>query len=335
MGLDGYGLRWLSDDYRKALNSQRESTLPAVQYAYVCQRPRITDKEAQDPQCVLGASNADPPTAILWGDSNAAHYIGMIAVFAAQEGFRFRNLTVGSCPPLYGEVGAFVPANRQPDCIASQPVARSVVDEFPVVIISSSWLAYQKSSADFLPRFFETVRSLTRRGKLVILIGKAPVIDGYDRRCTAKALSYPFLRCPMGRAPLLPAVLAINARLKSFADREPNVKYFDLTRYLCNRDGCMVFDSDGTPLYYDSNHFSMPGSWRVGRDVLIQQHGVPEPFAAIPLWAAEHRLHANYFFRASTAKCNPKFIRPRSHCHIGCAPASPNNRFSLEELAMR
>jgi hypothetical protein len=104
-----------------------------------------------------------------------------------------------------------------------------------------------------------------------------------------RALSYPFLRCPTGRAPLAQAVVAINARLKAFADREPNVKYFDLTSHLCNSDGCLVFDSDGSPLYYDPNHLSMPGSWRVGRDVLLQQHGVPEAFSAIPLWSQAHR----------------------------------------------
>ena len=244
----------------------------------------------------------------------------MLAVFAEKEGFRFRNLAVGSCPPLQSDVTPYIPAIRRPDCIASQAVANSTIDRFPVVIISSSWLTYQERSPGFLAAFFETVRSLSMRGKLVVLIGKAPIADGYDRRCLAKALSYPFLECPTARVRLSAEVVSINSRLKAFAAQLANVKYFDLTAYLCNEQGCMVFDPAGDPLYYDPNHLSMAASWRLGSALVLGNGTVPEPFAGIPMWSKAMGLRSTVAERregtgqAGDGEKSPA-LAPRRHAH--------------------
>ena len=107
MKLDGYGLRWFSANYKSQQTALRQETLPAYSYKYVCQRQKLTAADAQDARCVVGADSTAAPRALLWGDSNAAHYVGMFGAFANQDDYRFRNLAVGSCPPIFGDPKAF------------------------------------------------------------------------------------------------------------------------------------------------------------------------------------------------------------------------------------
>ena len=220
---------------------------------------------------------------MLWGDSNAAHYIGMISTFAVKEGFQFRNLELGSCPPLFGDPKDFVAAKRLADCRDASNIIQQAVEPFKIVIISASWNSYQERSKNFLDRFFDTARALARDGRLVILIGKAPIIPDYDRRCREKALSYPFLKCHFSSVPLSDDITKINARLKKFAQNTANVRYFDVTPYLCAQGLCSAFDPQGKPRYYDSSHLSMTGSLALGADIW-QQDGVPLPFNLIAYW---------------------------------------------------
>ncbi len=280
MKLDGYGLRWFSANYKSQQTALRQETLPAYSYKYVCQRQKLTTADAQDARCVVGADSTAAPRALLWGDSNAAHYVGMFGAFANQDGYRFRNLAVGSCPPIFGDPNAFVSAQRLPDCRDSSAVARQAINDFKTVVISANWLSYQNHSDQFLDTFFATVKTLEKEQRQVILIGKAPVFDHYDRRCQEKALSYPLLACPAFTSPLTEDVARVNAKLRAFAERSANVKYFDAAHYLCPQGACSAFDGFGRPSYYDASHLSMPASWALGKRIL-QQGGVPPPFDLI------------------------------------------------------
>lgn len=281
--IDGFGLRWQSDDYKTNLTALRQETRPAYSYDYVCQRQRITPADAQDERCMTG-SKPSGTQAILWGDSNAAHYVGMISVFAAKEGFQFRNLEIGACPPLLGDASEFVSAKRLADCRDSANIMWQTVEQFHIVMISANWSAYQERSDTFLDRFFDTARSLAKDGRLVILIGKAPTIPDFDRRCREKALSYPFLNCQFPSVPLSDEVGKINAKLREFAKNTANVGYFDVAPYLCNDGLCSAFDPQGRPRYYDPDHLSMTASWELGKDIW-QREGVPSPFNLIANWS--------------------------------------------------
>ncbi len=280
MKLDGYGLRWFSPDYKKQATALRQETLPAYSYKYVCQRQKLTVADANDPNCIVGADSNAAPVAIIWGDSNAAHYIGMVGAFAKKDGFRVRNIAVGACPPLFGDPKAFVAATRLTDCRDSAATVKQAIGPFKTIVISADWLMYQGRSAQFLDAFFETVSSLEKDGKHIILIGKAPVFPNYDRRCEEKALSYPGLDCPPFTAALGTDVAQVNDQLKAFAARSANVKFFDTAHYLCPKNACSAFDSNGRPGYYDASHLSMPASWKLGEDIL-QFGGVPAPFNSI------------------------------------------------------
>jgi len=212
----------------------------------------------------------------------------MVDAFAIGSGFRFRNAAVGSCPPLFSDPSQFVERRRAADCRASLEVLRPLVEAFSVVIVSSAWLGYGADNSKYLNSFFDTARQLAAMGKLVIVIGEAPWVPGYDRRCSEKALSYPFLRCPHVTLPLAPAIAAVNAQLRSFAVRTPNVRYFDATSYLCPDRACAAFWPDGEPRYHDPSHLTMMASSRLGREI-VARDGVPTPFSLVAAWALSNQ----------------------------------------------
>ena len=291
--MEGYGTRWLLDDYKQRLMDLRQQTLSAGEFDYVCQRIRLTQQDTEDERCVLGAPPGHAPRVILWGDSNAAHYVGMIGAFAQKEGFRFRNVAIPSCPPLNSDPQRFVMAKSVAACRESAPIAQQAIDEFPVVIMAASWSDYASQSDAFLPNVFDTVRALTQKGKLVVLIGKAPVFPKYDRRCLEKTLGYPFLKCSISSAPPFESIVEANSKLRMFAEMTPNVAYFDVIPHLCKNEKCSPYDSNGTPQYFDAFHISQAASWKLGNDI-VQRDGVPTPFK----WIA-NSLHSQSIKQAS------------------------------------
>ena len=278
MYLDGYGLRWLSPDYRTQLAALSSQTSPAYQFEYVCQRQVITVADTTNDRCLVGGEKIGNPHTVLWGDSHAAHYVGMIGAFAKHANFQFRNFAVSSCPPVFADPASFVSASRVKDCRDSAEPIHSAVMAADIVIISATWSDYVKRSDTFLPSLFATVKTLVDDGKRVILMGKAPEIDGYDRRCREKTLSYPIMECAQITAAPVADVERVNATLEDFARRTPRVSYFDVSPYLCQAGACKAIDQDGAALYYDRAHLSIPGSWALG-GAILRESGMPQPFA--------------------------------------------------------
>jgi peptidoglycan/LPS O-acetylase OafA/YrhL len=279
-----YWARWWPElthtPYRQQLIAISDKTKPAFAFDYVCQPQRAGPRDIVQPGCVIGPAQSRREI-VLWGDSNAAHYIGMLGTFADKAGFRFRNLEVGACPPLTSDPAPFVDPRRLADCRASIAAAQPLLARADTLIISASWTTYLEKSPDFLDAFFKTVRELTASGKTVILIGKVPEIQGFDRLCPEKSLTYPFLDCQHWTAVNMPEhIAAANVRLAKFSEHTAHVTYFDANRYLCPAGGCRAFTKEGSPLYYDRSHLSMAGSWELGRRI-FETEGVPKIFLAL------------------------------------------------------
>lgn len=287
--LDGYGLRWFSDDYKETLMTLRDEVLPDYRYSYVCHRLLIKPSDVDNMACVVGNDENMKPKVILWGDSNAAHYIGAIGAFAEQSNFSFRNLEIGACPPIDADASDYVQAKRLADCRKSRDLVINAVKDYQIVIISADWLRYQEKSDQFMDVFFDTVQSLLAMNKKVILLGKAPIFASYDRLCREKSISYPFISCKVPDVPLDSKIAALNQRLKKFAKTNGNVSYYDFNKYLCPDGICSVYDEAGKLMYYDSSHLALMYSWEIGRKV-VDQEGVPYPFNMIPQWENNERI---------------------------------------------
>lgn len=289
MKIDGYGIRWLSDEYKHKLLSMRNLTRPAYQYDYVCQKQKISSDDLYNDNCIVGSKISSHPNVLLWGDSNAAHYIGMLGIFAKEQNFRFRNIEIGSCPPINTDPENLVSAKRLADCRDSLKLVKEILDSYPVVILAASYPDYLSRSDSFIKVFFDTVKELINQGKLVIILGKVPVIKSYDRSCQEKAISFPFIECKAKTVQLSEDVASINQQLKEFAYSTPHVEYFDITKYICPKNQCSAFDENGNALYYDQEHLNLVGSWKLGEDILIHD-GVPTAFISINEWSNSANL---------------------------------------------
>ena len=266
--------------YMAALRELNDKTRAAFTFDYVCQKQLLQASDFTDRRCVVGPTNGGEPRVMLWGDSNAAHYIGILGRAAERAGFRFRNAEIGSCPPVSTDPVPFVEPRRARDCRASLAAGWPAVEHFPVVILGASWSTYDKASPAFFPAIADTVNRLLQRGAFVLLLGKMPTVEGYDARCPQKQLTFPFLSCPVLRRPLSDEVKAANTTLSGLARGHERVAYFDMTPYMCTDGGCQSIGSDGEPLYFDESHISMAASWKLGTEIM-KANGMPPALSAL------------------------------------------------------
>lgn len=277
-----YSDRLLPDSYNWAyhrqLDAAREQNRSQSQADYICQRKALHASDLDDAKCVLGGGVAPASRILLLGDSNAAHFVGMVSEFAQRAQFRFRNLTVGSCPPIFGDVSTFVPSARQKACTDSHKVWKTAVAEADILIIGGTWNEYQQTSAKFLPMLEAQIREFSTAGKTVIILGKIPVIVGFDRLCQEKAIRYPLMHCDGGMNQLPEDVANINAKLRRFASETPNVRYFDVEAIICPDAKCSVRGITDENLYFDKHHLSVAGSRHVGQAILSLS-GMPAAFS--------------------------------------------------------
>jgi peptidoglycan/LPS O-acetylase OafA/YrhL len=249
---------WISEERLARIENP---VAPAFSFPFVCQASEITKDLASSADCVLG--DAGEPTILLYGDSNAAHYVGALRVIAEANGLTFRNLAHSSCPPIGSDPTPFTSARYREPCIASLEVAKDVLSEYQTVVIGASWAAYDlMDSLAFREQIAAQVDRLAGAGKSVVLLGLIPPQPRFDRACLAKRALLPLVDCEQVR--VREQVPEINVVLEEIASKYPHVWYLDPYPALCRNQRCLAYDSK-TPLYYDAGHLSMSGSEKVGQ----------------------------------------------------------------------
>jgi hypothetical protein len=281
MKIDGFGFRWFSDSYKQQVSQIRSQQAPAYKYDYVCQRARLSPVDLSNAKCVVGyQTNNTLPRVLLWGDSMASHYVGTLASLAMEDEFAFKNLQIGACPPVFGDESRFTQPQRLADCQASKVIMQQEVKKYDVIIISAAWSFYMWKSETFIDVFTETLQLLADIDKTIILLGEIAAFPSFDRWCEEKSLSYPFLNCNVLAVELSQEAQDINATLRLLAQQYPNIEYADFNDYLCEDGLCKAQDNENFVLYFDKYHLSMPGSWKLGQNIL-DETGVFAPFSLI------------------------------------------------------
>ena len=277
---NGYTLRWLDSGYRQELMQVQASLRPAYKYEDVCQKQRLSNADLEFGACVHGRDGegnaGDSPSVLLFGDSNAAQYVGVMATFADAAGFRIRNLAIGSCPPLFDRFQQYVEPRRVKDCRDSLALVRPTLTDYDLVVLAASWSRYAQEG-NLIDDLGDTIRSLLDQGVDVVILARSPVIEGYDRKCREKAISFPLLECKYEPVPLAENVRAMNAQLSTLADGLSGVSFYNANSVLCPDNECPLVNSEGVPLYYDSTHISMPTSWWLGEKI-VESTGTPDAF---------------------------------------------------------
>lgn len=256
----GFGGYWFDDGYKSAL-AQVQPAPAAYSYDYVCQG-RVSDGALANPDCIINGDSE--PGILLWGDSNAAHYVGVLGSIAKEAGFSFRNIAHSSCPPFIEGADSFVDESRRANCIRSVEIVKRYVNKYSVVVLGGQWSAYSSKNELFFEHLEKTVDSLLLNGKQVVLLGRVPRFKNIDNECKAKELKKLFPVCPsQGDG----STEGINSYLKSVALNRKGVFYMDIDAVVCPAGICDNF-MDGVNLYYDTGHLSMIGSWKIGEHIV-------------------------------------------------------------------
>ncbi|MEJ1121090.1 acyltransferase family protein [Phyllobacterium sp. CCNWLW109] len=236
----------------------------ANEYDYVCQRSQLRSQDLTAARCIINGPTA--PRILLWGDSNAAHYVGVLGVLAKSEGVSFRNIEHSACPPILNDPSRFTTDFFKRTCKISSELIKPLLDQYDHIIIASSWAQYDNFSPNFQSQIKETLESLSLRGKKITVLGQATRFPKYDRECTERALKLG-TDC-VGASVIKNAGITIyNQQVKKIAESIPNVRYVDFNDLLCNGRNCSPYIGT-TPLYFDTGHLSISGSWRLGEVAL-------------------------------------------------------------------
>ena len=284
----GLGLYALDSDYQARLRGLVPAPA-AFSYSYVCQRARLKEADLQKSDCVVNSDKE--PDVLLWGDSNAAHYIGVLGAFAEASGFSFRNAAHSSCPPIFQGAQFLLKPDRVENCLASIEVVKKSLNRYSTVILGGAWSFYLGGGERFKKNLERTVEILTAQGKQVVILGQVPRMQGAGRLCRQKALKLPMLECG---GDLDEAGKGVNPKVNKWlielSGSFPNVHYFDVSDALCHRGRCKAY-LNGSLLYFDAGHLSMEGSWALGRHILASK-GLPKVFAELAVGQRIHKANA-------------------------------------------
>ncbi|QTH63120.1 acyltransferase [Psychrosphaera ytuae] len=249
---DGLGLRVWSDSYHKQLSSTYNHAKAPNSYDYVCQYWRVEAKHLTDPKCIIGNDKFEP-NVLLWGDSNAAHYIGILGQLAKSQGWSFRNISHASCPPIVQGEGVDFTESLSKDCSYSNNVVNKYIAQYDTVILSAFYTYYQDKNPQFVFQFLESVRKLSET-KNVIILGQIPSFPEFDRQCLSKQISYLGLDCHSLK--MDNSFYSINEELKDLSIASRNIEYQDFNNIFCQKDSCSPYIMD-RPVYYDSTHLDI------------------------------------------------------------------------------
>jgi peptidoglycan/LPS O-acetylase OafA/YrhL len=240
------------------------------------------------------------PTALLFGDSLAAHLVPGLEASDPQLGFI--QATRPACGPVFGLKTRFIAFDTPSTAAACLTYTAGVRGwlarhhEIRLVIIAGSWVngylardravaLFQPGTADravgvpydrevLLRAVSTTVAELRRHGARVVLVAPPPppLID--TSMCVAAQNSGKWM--PLGRS--CSFVLTDHRELRAPMDevlaaiaKRAKVPVFRFDGWLCNGPGCRT-EWRGRPLFRDEGHFSPDGWPAFARDIDFARH---------------------------------------------------------------
>ena len=249
---------------KKTIKYQAEKILPASAYQYNCQFIQFDPKAYEEQRCVYPEQTTKADVFLI-GDSNAAHYLGMLRVFSKYYGFSIRNATQSSCPLLIEGEFDWIDKRFKKGCSIYRNTILTEAKKYDTVIIGGSWNYYYRKEG-FKENFINTMDILSKNIKHIILLAKVPLFPGYDKDCEIKGKRLNHLNCAEKFDNNLSDNIS-NLFLHTIAKKYTNVDYFDIRQQVCHNGNCSPY-FDGQPVYYDGGHLSMKGSKYIGEKML-------------------------------------------------------------------
>ncbi|MDM7984939.1 MAG: acyltransferase family protein [Maricaulis sp.] len=264
----GYGVWMLNPNYVQQARALENSNIPSTRANHICQGPYLDQTDVTRTACII--NGVQEPTSLLWGDSNAGHYVDTIATFAESEGFSFRNIAHSACPPLIQNAPIYASPNTADGCAQSIDATLGVLDRYHSVILAANWERYHNQFGDhFLDDFRTTIETLSENGKDVLVVGRLPQLNHVDPQCEQKRLRFAITPCLEQAETNRSRPDRINTIIQE-QTLSSGGRYIDFNDHLCQAGRCSAV-IDGVYGYYDPGHLSMLGSQRLGALAVLDE----------------------------------------------------------------
>jgi peptidoglycan/LPS O-acetylase OafA/YrhL len=250
--------------YSKVIN-----TTPNWKYKYNCQYTTYGSQTLNEDECIFPKNQ--PYKILLIGDSNAAHFIGMIQAFSTEYSFAFKNITQSSCPPLIQTKNLeWVDPKYQKGCSAYRTFLSSNLEQYEHIFIGGDWSDYDRF-AEFRPLLIETINELSSKNKKVTVLSKIPTFANYNVECEKRSVKITGLDCSLARYDkaydALSPVATVNSFIEGVTKQYNNVNFFSLDEILCQENICSPTINNQF-VYADGGHLHMKGSRQIGEYIL-------------------------------------------------------------------
>jgi peptidoglycan/LPS O-acetylase OafA/YrhL len=242
---------------------------PNWKYKYNCQYTTFGTQVLDEDECIFPKDK--PYKTLLIGDSNAAHFIGMIQAFSLEYEFSFKNLTQSSCPPLIQTKALeWVDPKYQKGCSAYRAFLSNNLEKYEHIIIGGDWSDYDRFE-DFRPLFIETIKELAEKTKKITILAKIPTFQNYNVECEKRRVKIRNLDCSLTRYDQvydnLSDISSVNNFIKDVSKQHNNVSFFTIDDILCPNNICSP-TIENQFVYADGGHLHMKGSRQIGKYIL-------------------------------------------------------------------
>lgn len=259
------------EGYAEELDRYSKTAVPAYKYDYVCQTNDVDLKAFSQDRCVIGKGT---PKTLLWGDSNAAHFVGFMKSIASEYGYAFRNLQVGNCPPVFAKEVNYAGEKNKELCRSFREKIEADVSSYDRVLIGAAWEGYGIDEG-LLEDLTATINTLIAQNIQVVLFAQVPSFKQFNKDCELRNYRFLNLDCT-GRANyVLTKETKINSTLVKLAADIEGLEFYSLEKYICPDFICSAY-MDGEAIYYDAFHLNIVGSSKLGALAIKDKGGVPD-----------------------------------------------------------
>ncbi|MCO4799660.1 MAG: acyltransferase, partial [Colwelliaceae bacterium] len=227
-------------------------------------------------KCFLGDITASKVDVILWGDSHANHFVGLMDELGKHSSIKIQDITMGNCPPLI-DIYVNLPKSRN-NCIEKNNNVLSFIQASKpkYVFIAASWGGYsegtftdypsQKSIDVMQNNLINTIEELQKMNIKVVIFKMLPRMKKDLSSCSTKMTRFPNLHkkneCEFDNDFKVNKLDEFYENINELTSYK--VGFVDVSKFYCQNKRCNTW-IDSTPLYRDNNHLNMKGSELLGR----------------------------------------------------------------------
>ena len=135
---------------------------------HMCFYPYLIKLDFSITNCKMGDYQGKPSKVLLWGDSHAFHYLGMLEEFAKAERAFFHHTTMAGCPPVNSNMLYHV----NPLCFGFNDWAVTQARDMNVVVLAARWSLHKLTKKQAL-EVIEKIRKVNKDA-YIIFLGEIP-----------------------------------------------------------------------------------------------------------------------------------------------------------------